>query len=157
MNVDISGSSGHGKRFRQRIREDYGGIDVADLCSGANFLVAQGFVDRHRIGIWGSSYGGLLTTTALFTHPGLFRAGVAGAPATSLFHAQTGEMRTKMAPQDHMDQYAKSSAFLKSGGLKDDLLIIHGMWRRHRPAQGFNHFGAEADPAGRRRRLRDAA
>ena len=32
-----------------------------------------------------------------------------------------------MAPQDHQEQYAKASAFLKSGGLQDHLMIIHGM------------------------------
>ena len=127
LNVDISGSSGYGKLFRQRIGQDYGGVDVEDLYSGVKYLVAQGFVDEHRVGIWGSSYGGLLTAMSLFTKPGVYRAGVAGAPATSLFHALTGEMRTMRAPQDHMQQYAKSSAFLKSGGLQDHLLIIHGM------------------------------
>jgi dipeptidyl-peptidase-4 len=127
MNVDISGSSGYGKSFRQRIREDYGGVDVDDLYSGVKYLVGQGFVDEHRVGIWGSSYGGLLTVTSLFKKPGVYKVGVAGAPATSLFHAQTGEMRTMMAPQDHQEQYQKSSAFLQSGGLKDHLLIIHGM------------------------------
>jgi dipeptidyl-peptidase-4 len=127
MNVDISGSSGYGKIFRQRIGQDYGGVDVEDLYSGVKYLVGQGFVDEHRVGIWGSSYGGLLTSMSLFTKPGVYQAGVAGAPATSLFHALTGEMRTMMAPQDHMQQYAKSSAFLKSGGLQDHLMIIHGM------------------------------
>ena len=127
LNVDISGSSGYGKPFRQRIGQDYGGVDVEDLYSGVKYLVAQGFVDEHRVGIWGSSYGGLLTAMSLFTKPGVYRAGVAGAPATSLFHALTGEMRTMMAPRDHMAQYAKSSAFLKSGGLQDHLMIIHGM------------------------------
>jgi dipeptidyl-peptidase-4 len=127
MNVDISGSSGYGKLFRQRIREDYGGVDVDDLYSGVRYLIAQGFVDAKRVGIWGSSYGGLLTTMSLFTRPGVYCVGVAGAPATSLFHALTGEMRTMMAPQDHAEQYARSSAFLKSGGLSDHLLIIHGM------------------------------
>jgi dipeptidyl-peptidase-4 len=77
--------------------------------------------------MWGSSYGGLLTTTSLFTKPGVYKAGVAGAPATSLFHALTGEMRTMMAPQDHQTEYAKASAFLKSGGLQDHLMLIHGM------------------------------
>jgi dipeptidyl-peptidase 4 len=127
MNVDISGSSGYGKIFRQRIGQDYGGVDVEDLYSGMRYLVGQGFVDEHRVGIWGSSYGGLLTSMSLFTKPGVYQAGVAGAPATSLFHALTGEMRTMMAPQDHMQQYAKSSAFLKSGGLHDHLMIVHGM------------------------------
>ena len=127
LNVDISGSSGYGKAFRQRLAQDYGGVDVDDLYSGVQYLIAQGFVNPRRVGIWGSSYGGLLTSTSLFTHPGTFQAGVAGAPATSLFHALTGEMRTMMDPQHNMAQYAKSSAFLKSAGLEDHLMIIHGM------------------------------
>ena len=127
INTDISGSSGYGKAFRQRIAQDYGGIDVDDLYSTARYLIATGYVDPHRIGIWGSSYGGLLTTTSLFTHPGVFQAGIAGAPATSLYHALTGEMRTMMAPQGNEALYTKSSAFLKSGGLEDHLMIIQGM------------------------------
>ena len=127
MNVDISGSSGYGKAFRQRIAQDYGGVDVEDLLSGTQYLIKTGYVDPARIGIWGSSYGGLLTTMSLLTKPGVYKVGVAGAPATSLFHAQTGEMRTMLAPQDHAQTYSKSSAFLKSSALQDHLLIIHGM------------------------------
>lgn len=127
MNVDISGSSGHGKAFRQRIVEDYGGVDVEDLYSGVRYLIAQGIADPKRIGIWGSSYGGLLTTMSLLKHPGVFAAGVAGAPATSLYHAETGEMRTMMAPADHAAQYAAASPFLYSRYLSDPLMIIHGM------------------------------
>jgi len=127
LNVDISGSSGYGKRFRQRIREDYGGVDVDDLAAGVRYLVSEGYVDPARVGIWGSSYGGLLTAMSLFRYPSLYRAGVAGAPATSLFHALTGEMQTMMAPQDHQDQYTRASAFLRSGGLEGHLMIIHGM------------------------------
>jgi dipeptidyl-peptidase-4 len=127
LNVDIRGSLGYGKAFRQKLALDYGGIDVEDLYSGVKFLETLGYVDMARVGIWGSSYGGLLTTTSLFTKPGVYKAGVAGAPATSLFHALTGEMRTMMAPQDHPKEYAKASAFLKSAGLSDHLMIIHGM------------------------------
>ncbi|MCX7058790.1 MAG: prolyl oligopeptidase family serine peptidase, partial [Proteobacteria bacterium] len=127
MNIDIRGSSGHGKRFRQRLREDYGGIDVEDLYSGVRYLVDHGSVDPRRVGLWGSSYGGLLTTMSLFKKPGVYAAGVAGAPATSLWHAETGEMRTMMAPRDHAERYAASSPFLRSDGLRDPLLIIHGM------------------------------
>ncbi len=127
LNVDIRGSLGYGKAFRQRLALDYGGIDVEDLSSGVKFLGTLGYVDMARVGIWGSSYGGLLTTTSLFTKPGLYKAGVAGAPATSLFHALTGEMQTMMAPQHHPKEYANASAFLKSAGLTDHLMIIHGM------------------------------
>jgi len=127
MNVDISGSAGYGKAFRQRIGEDYGGIDVDDLFSATRYLVAQGYVDPERIGIWGSSYGGLLTAMSMFRYPDVYKAGVAAAPATSLFHAQTGEMQVMMAPQGHEAQYAKSSAFLRSGDLKGHLMLLHGM------------------------------
>lgn len=127
MNVDISGSSGHGKAFRQRIREDYGGVDADDLYSGTRYLVEQGFVDPKRIGIWGSSYGGLLTTMSMFRYPDTYQAGVAGAPATNVFHALTGEMQTMMAPQDKQAEYERSSAYLRSGDLKGQLMLIHGM------------------------------
>ena len=127
MNVDISGSSGYGKAFRQRIREDYGGVDVDDLYSGTRYLIEKFSVDPQRIGIWGSSYGGLLTAMSMFRYPDAYQAGVAGAPATSLFHALTGEMQTMMAPQGNEAQYAKSSAYLQSGQLKGHLMLIHGM------------------------------
>jgi len=127
MNVDIRGSSGHGKRFRQQIGEDYGGVDVEDLYSATRYLVGTGFVDEHRIGIWGSSYGGLLTTMSLFKHPGTYAAGVAGAPATNVFHAETGEMRTMMDPTSRAQRYRAASPFLYSDGLQDPLLLIHGM------------------------------
>ena len=127
MNVDISGSSGYGKAFRQRIGKDYGGVDVDDLYSATRYLISQVDVDPKRVGIWGSSYGGLLTTMSMFRYPDAYAAGVAGAPATNVFHAMTGEMQTMMAPQDHAAQYEKSSPYLRSGDLKGHLMLIHGM------------------------------
>ncbi len=127
MNVVISGSSGYGRLFRRRIGEDCGGVDVDDLYSGTRCLVAKAHVDPRRIGIRGSSYGGLLTAMSMLRHPDVYQAGVAGAPATSLFHALTGEMQTMMAAQGHEAQYAKSSAFQRSGNLKGHLMLIHGM------------------------------
>jgi len=127
LNVDFRGSVGHGKSFRQGIRLDYGGIDVEDLHSGVKYLESLGFVDMERIGIWGSSYGGLLTAMSLFNKPGVYKAGVAGAPATNVWHALTGEKRVMMEPADEPEAYADSSAFTHAAGLEDHLMIIHGM------------------------------
>ena len=63
----------------------------------------------------------------MFRYPDAYRAGVAAAPATNVFHAMTGEMQTMMAPQDHPAQYAESSPYLRSGELKGHLMLIHGM------------------------------
>ena len=127
LNIDVAGSSGHGKAFRQRIRLDYGGIDIADIEAGGRWLAGTGFVDGERLGIWGSSYGGLMTAMSMATRPGLFRAGVAGAPATNVFHALTGEMRVMGRPQDHPAEYAKASVYTHAEGLEGALMIIHGM------------------------------
>lgn len=127
LTVDVSGSAGHGKAFRQRIRVDYGRIDVEDLHSGVKYLLGRGDVDANRVGIWGSSYGGLMTTMSLFTKPGVYKAGVAGAPATNVWHALTGEMRVMTRPQDEAAAYAEASSFTQAAGLRDHLMIIHGM------------------------------
>ena len=127
FNIDIRGSWGRGKSFRRGIGKDYGGIDVEDIVSGVRYLSSLPFVDSERIGIWGSSYGGLLTCMSLFTRPELFRAGVAGAPATNVFHATTGEMRVMMAPEDERAAYEAASAYTRAEGLEDPLLLIHGM------------------------------
>jgi dipeptidyl-peptidase-4 len=127
LNVNFRGSWGNGKALRRGIRLDYGGIDVEDLHSGVMHLESLGFVDKDRIGIWGSSYGGLLTCMSLFKKPGVYKAGIAGAPATNIWHAMTGEMRVMMAPQDQPEEYMDSSAFAHAAGLRDHLMIIHGM------------------------------
>ncbi len=127
LNVDMRGSWGRGREHRRGIRLDYGGIDVEDLASGVRFLARQGYVDMDRVGIWGSSYGGLMTAMSLFRKPELYAAGVAGAPATNVRHALTGQMAVMMRPQDQPAEYDDSSPYLHAHGLEDPLMIIHGM------------------------------
>ena len=127
LNINIRGSWGHGRAFRRKLRLDYGGIDTEDIYSGVQYLDSLGYVDMKRVGLWGSSYGGLMTAMSLFKRPGVFAAGVAGAPATNVWHALTGEMMVMGRPQDQPEAYAASSAFTHAAGLQDPLMIIHGM------------------------------
>jgi dipeptidyl-peptidase-4 len=127
FNVDMRGSWGRGREHRRGIRLDYGGIDIEDIESGVRFLETLGYVDMDRIGIWGSSYGGLMTAMSLFRKPGLFAAGIAGAPATNVRHALTGQMAVMMRPQDQPAEYDDSSPVEHGHDLRDPLMIIHGM------------------------------
>ena len=112
LNVDIRGSSGHGRKFRQRASaQGYGVVDIEDLHSGVEYLETLGFVDPGRIGIWGSSYGGLMTAMSLFKKPGVYKAGVAGAPATNVFHALPGEMWVMMGPAGQPGEIRQASSF----------------------------------------------
>lgn len=127
LQVDIRGSVGHGREFRERAVFGIGEIDIEDLESGARYLKSLSYVDAERVGIWGWSYGGLLTAMSLFKKPGVYRAGVAGAPATNVWHATTGEVDLFQRPSSHPEAFRQGSAVLFAEGLRDPLLIIHGM------------------------------
>ncbi len=127
LHVDIRGSVGYGRDHKERLLMDYAGIDVEDLASGAAFLKTLPHIDPARIGIWGSSYGGLMTLHSLFRKPGLYRAGVAGAPASNVWHATTGEVDVARRPDVHPEVYRRASALSFGDELADPLMIIHGM------------------------------
>ena len=125
--VDIRGSVGYGREFRSQFVERVGEIDIEDLHSGVEYLETLSYVDPDRIGIWGWSYGGLLAAMSLFKKPGVYQAGVAGAPATNVWHATTGEVDLFYHPNARPDLYRKGSAFRFAENLQDPLMIIHGM------------------------------
>jgi len=128
FNVGIRGSFGQGKKHSQGMFYSYGETDINDLESGVRYAVAEGLADPKRVGIWGSSYGGLMTLMSLFKKPGLYAAGIAGAPATNVAHAYPGQMWIMGEPKgsDFPARYEAQSALYQSKGLADPLMIIHG-------------------------------
>jgi dipeptidyl-peptidase-4 len=125
MNVDIRGSLGYGREFRADMLKGYGVVDILDLKAAALYLKSLPYILPGKIGIWGSSYGGLLTLMSLFKNPGLFACGIAGAPATNVFHAFPGQMEVMKAVDK--ETYQNSSAYFWSQGLEDPVMIIHGI------------------------------
>jgi dipeptidyl-peptidase-4 len=126
MNVDIRGSLGYGKNFREDMFKGYGVVDIQDLKAAALYLKSLPYIMPDKIGIWGSSYGGLLTLMSMFKNPGLFACGIAGAPATNVFHAFPGQMEV-MKSADDKKAYEDSSAYFWSQGLEAPVMIIHGI------------------------------
>jgi dipeptidyl-peptidase-4 len=126
MQIDIRGSSGYGNTFREQFKYEVGGIDIEDLHSGVKYIKTISYVDPERIGIWGSSYGGLLTMMSLFKKPGVYKAGVAGAPGGS-WHALTRNVSFFGRPETHSEIYKKGSCYSYGEDLTDHLMIIHGM------------------------------
>jgi dipeptidyl aminopeptidase/acylaminoacyl peptidase len=67
----------YGRAFREAANAGWrGSSEYKDVVAGARYLQALPYVDRKRIGIWGGSYGGLLTALALARNSDIFAAGV---------------------------------------------------------------------------------
>ncbi len=126
VQVDVRGSTGYGRAFREEFLMDFGGEDIDDLESAVEYMSTLPYVDPERVGIWGSSYGGTLTIYSLFKKPGLFKAGVAGAAAVDPYFFGTDDVAIARRPQTHPEAFARGAAQY-AGNLEDHLLIIHGM------------------------------
>ena len=74
LDVNYGGSTGYGREYRDRLKGNWGIVDVDDCANGALFLAAQGQVDGDRLCIDGGSAGGY-TTLAALAFRDVFKAG----------------------------------------------------------------------------------
>jgi dipeptidyl aminopeptidase/acylaminoacyl peptidase len=139
LDVNYRGSTGYGRHYRDRLKNNWGITDVIDVCSGANYLIEHGLVDKNKIAIRGSSAGGY-TVLAALTFSDTFKAGAslygigdleALAKDTHKFEARyldslVGEYPKEKAtyharsPIHHIDQLNCPVIFLQ--GLKDKVV-----------------------------------
>jgi dipeptidyl-peptidase-4 len=126
--IDNRGSANRGKEFEDAIWHAMGSVEVADQLAGAKYLKSLGFVDPDKIAIYGWSYGGYMTLKMLEAAPGVFGAGVAGAPVTKWELYDTHYTERYMGdPTKVPEAYAKSDNIANAARIADPLLIVHGM------------------------------
>jgi dipeptidyl aminopeptidase/acylaminoacyl peptidase len=76
MSINYRSGIGYGRKFRMAEKTYFrGNSEYQDVTSGAKYLMSRADVDPKRIGIWGLSYGGLLTSQALARNSDIFVAG----------------------------------------------------------------------------------
>ncbi len=126
--LDNRGSANRGVAFESQIYRAMGSVEVADQKAGALFLKGLPNVDGRRISTYGWSYGGYMTLKMLEADPGLYAAGIAGAPVTKweLYDTHYTE-RYLGDPRKVPQVYAQSGALDQAGAIRDPLLVIHGM------------------------------
>jgi len=125
--LDNRGSTGRGHAFETPIYHQMGKIELEDQLAGVKYLKLLAYVDGSRIGIWGWSYGGYMTLTALFHAPDVFKAGVAVAPVTDWRLYDTAYTERYMGtPQENEAGYHESSPAYFAQNLKAKLMIAHG-------------------------------
>jgi dipeptidyl-peptidase-4 len=90
------------------------------------WLKSQPYVDGSRIGLWGWSYGGFMTSYAL-THSESFKIGMAGGTVADWRNYDSiYTERYMLMPQHNQDGYKKSSPVTAAKDLHGKLLLMHG-------------------------------
>jgi dipeptidyl-peptidase-4 len=126
--IDNRGSANRGVDFEQPIYRAMGGVEVRDQKTAALFLKSLDFVDPAKIAIYGWSYGGYMTLKQLEADPGLYAAGISGAPVTRWELYDTHYTERYMGdPREVAQAYEKASAIPDATKISDPLLLIHGM------------------------------
>jgi dipeptidyl aminopeptidase/acylaminoacyl peptidase len=128
LDLDYRASAGYGRDWRTAIYRQMGHPELEDLLDGKRWLAEQASVDPKRVGVYGGSYGGFMTLMALFRAPGEFAAGAALRPVTDWMqyaHGYTSAILND--PQIDPIAYARSSPIEFADGLRDSLLICHGV------------------------------
>ncbi|WP_291728061.1 S9 family peptidase [Bernardetia sp.] len=127
VTVDNRGTQGRGEAFKKATYKNLGKLEVEDQIDGAKFVGSLPYVDKDRIGIWGWSYGGYMSSLLMMLGADYFKAGIAVAPVTSWRYYDTiYTERFLQRPQDNPSGYDDFSPITHVKKLKGDFLLVHG-------------------------------
>ena len=127
LTVDVRGSDNRGKAFEQSMFRHAGDVQMEDMMNAVDYLKSQPYVDSANMGLFGWSFGGFATTDFMLTHPGVFKAAVAGGPVINWqFYEIMYTERYMDTPQENPEGYAATYLSNKVDQLKGKLMLIHG-------------------------------
>ena len=125
--VDNRGTDGRGAKFKKSTYANLGKYEVQDQIEVAKHLGSLDYVDDARIGIWGWSYGGYMTSLCMTLGADVFKAGIAVAPVTNWrFYDTIYTERFLQRPQDNASGYDEYSPVYHADKLKGEFLLLHG-------------------------------
>jgi dipeptidyl-peptidase-4 len=127
LTIDVRGSDNRGKAFEQSMFRHAGDVQMEDMMTAVDYLKSQPYVDSANMGLFGWSFGGFATTDFMLTHPGVFKAAVAGGPVINWqFYEIMYTERYMDTPQENPEGYAATYLSNKVDQLKGKLMLIHG-------------------------------
>jgi len=125
--VDGRGTGLKGRDFKKMTQKELGKYEVKDQIAVAKKLGELPYIDEDRIGIWGWSYGGFMSSNCLFQAPDTFAMAIAVAPVTSWrFYDTIYTERYMTTPQENPSGYDDNSPITHVDNLKGDFMLVHG-------------------------------
>jgi len=125
--VDNRGSAWRGSAFRKTTQLHLGIKESQDQIDAAKWIGRQSWGDASRIGIWGWSYGGYLSSLSAGRGGDVFKAAIVVSPVTdwSLYDSIYTE-RFMWTPQMNPEGYREGASLRYASGVKARLLLVHG-------------------------------
>jgi dipeptidyl-peptidase-4 len=125
--VDNRGTGLRGEEFRKCTYMQLGKLETQDQVEAAMYFGRLPYVDAARIGIFGWSYGGYMSSLCLTAGADVFKLGIAVAPVTSWrFYDTVYTERYMRTPQENPGGYDDNSPINHAAKLKGKFLLIHG-------------------------------
>ncbi len=127
VSVDGRGTGSRGAKFKKSTYMQLGKYETEDQIAAAKYLATQSYVDGNRIGIWGWSFGGYLSTLCLEKGNDIFKMAIAVAPVTNWRYYDTIYTERYMrTPQENGDGYDMNSPINHVDKIKGKFLLVHG-------------------------------
>jgi dipeptidyl-peptidase-4 len=125
--VDNRGTGARGRDFKHATYANLGKLETVDQIEGAKYFAKQSYIDPSRIGIWGWSYGGYMSSLSLMIGNDVFKTAIAVAPVTTWRYYDTiYTERYLQTPQLNPSGYDDNSPISHVNKLKGNFLLIHG-------------------------------
>ena len=133
LSVNPRGSSTYGPDFLKAVLRDWGGEDYRDIMASVDETYALPYVDTDRLGVYGYSYGGFMSSWAI-GHDTRFGAAVVGAPCidllgmygTSDIGVSFGERQWGGLRKDEIESYLEHSPLTYADKVETPVLLLHG-------------------------------
>jgi dipeptidyl-peptidase-4 len=127
VNLDSRAAPGMGKRTLDSIYLKLGQVEIDDMAEGVKALGARPYVDKTRVGIYGTSYGGYASAMSILRYPDVYAAASSSSPVTAWNHYDSIYTERYMwIPQENTDGYEKGSAMKYAANLKGRLMLYYG-------------------------------
>jgi dipeptidyl-peptidase 4 len=127
INLDSRAVPGLGKRMLDSLYLKLGQVEIDDMAEGVKALWNRPYLDRTRVGIYGTSYGGYTAVMELLRHPDVFAAASASSPPTDWRNYDTIYTERYMwTPEENTEGYDAGAAMTYADKLSGRLLLYYG-------------------------------
>ena len=128
VSVDNRGTGARGQEFKKMTYQQLGKYETIDQIEAAKWLGKQSYIDSERIGIFGWSYGGYMSSLCLFKGNDVFKTAIAVAPVTNWkWYDSIYTERYMRTPKENKSGYEDNSPVNFADKLKGNYLLVHGI------------------------------